>query len=242
MNRIGFLLTAALTLSLNLSAEDIRAVIEPKERTLFTSEVSSSVKAINRKMGESFKEGETLLQLDDVVYLANLMKARAAVSKAEADFEAAKKLWADKVISHSDYRKAEAELATAQAELALALKSFNGCFIKAPYNGKVVNVFVKLFEHVEINQNLIEILDDSILIAKLLVPERYLADISVGDELDLRIIETGATVKAKVVRMGAVLDPVSSLFKVEAKIDNQDNKIRAGMEGIFTLTNKDASK
>lgn len=241
MIRLGLIL-APLICSVQLLAVDVRAVIEPTERTMFTSEINSTVKAINRKMGESFEQGETLLQLDDVVYLAGLMKARAAVSKGEADFEAAKKLWSDRVISHSDYRTAEAELATARAELALALKAFNACFIKAPYSGKVVNVFVKLYEHVEQNQQLMEILDDGVLIAKLLIPEAFLSNLKIDDMIDLKIMETGQTVQAKVVRIGAVLDPVSSLFKVEAEIDNANNELRAGMEGIFTFNNREEVK
>lgn len=226
---------AALMTSAACYAETIRAVIEPKERTLMTSEINSTVKAINRKMGESFVEGDVLVALNDVVYLASLMKARATVSKAEADFEAAKQLWADRVISHSDYREAEANDATARAELALALKAYNACFIKAPYDGKVVNVFVKLYEIVEPTQQIIEILNDSILIAKLLVPESYLAEVQIGDEIKLKIMETGDNVTAKIVRIGAVLDPISSLFKVEAEIDNSDNRLRAGMEGMLMI-------
>lgn len=233
---------ALLIFSFSLDAIDIRAVIESKERTLITSEVNSTVKVINRRMGESFLEGDALILLNDVVFLAGLMKARAEVSKAEADFEAAKQLWADKVISHSDYRTAEAAVATAQADLALALKAFNACFIKAPYKGKVVSLFVKLYEHVEPTQQLIEILDDSVLIAKLLIPEIYLDQIKIGDSLKLKIMETGSIVDAKIVRVGAVLDPISSLFKVEAEIDNSNDELRAGMEGLLSLGQQGEAK
>lgn len=241
MKHLRFII-ALLICSFSLEAIDIRAVIESKERTLITSEVNSTVKLINRKMGESFVEGEALILLNDVIFLAGLMKARAEVSKAEADFEGAKKLWADKVISHSDFRTAEAAVATAQADLALALKAFNACFIKAPYKGKVVSLFVKLYEHVEPNQQLIEILDDSVLIAKLLIPEVYLKDLKIGDNLQLKIMETGDVVEAKLVRIGAVLDPISSLFKVEAEIDNTNDQLRAGMEGMLMLPDKDVTR
>lgn len=216
-------------------AEEVRAVLEPKEQTLITSEVNSTVKAINRRMGQNFKQDEELLLLDDVVFKANLLKAQAQLTKAKTDFESARRLFNDKTISHSDYREAEAALAVAQADLALAEKAYNACFIKAPYTGKVIDVYVKQYERVQPGQNLIAILDDSTLIARVLIPDKYSDTIKIGDAVSVRVQETGTVEEAKIVRIGAIIDPVSSLMKVEAEIPNDSGKLRPGMEGMLII-------
>lgn len=223
-------------------AEDVRAVLEPVEQTLITSEVNSKVNEINRKMGETFEKGDVLIKLDDVVFLANLTKAKAQLDKAETDYASAQQLYKDRVISHSDYKETEAAVAVAQADLALAKKAYDGCFIQAPYPGSVIDVYVKLYERVEQGQNLIAILDDSSLIARVLIPETYLGKIKVGDTVQVRIMETGTVENAKIIRMGAILDPVSSLLKVEAEISNENRILRPGMEGKLLLQKNGAKR
>lgn len=215
-----------------LHAEQFRAVLEPHRQTNLASEVETTVSKIEKRMGESFDKGEILLTLDDTVFSANFDKAKALFKKAEADFEAKRRLFQDKVASRSEFREAEANLSVAQANLVFAKKSYDACFIDGPYSGKVVHVYIKEFERVQPGQNLIEILDDSILIAKLLLPEKYLFTTNVGDELKLTIQETGTQHNATIVRVGAIIDPVSSLFRVDAEIDNFDGQLRAGMEGM----------
>lgn len=236
------LLVLSLFVSLPLFGDRVRAVLEPKEQTLITSEVNSTVNSIDRRMGESFEEGVELILLNDVVFLANLMKAEAQLSKAQTDFESAEQLYKDRVISHSEFREAEAAVAVAKADLALATKAHNACFIKAPYNGKVIDVYVKQYERVQPGQNLIAILDDSTLIARLLVPEAFVGRIKIGDVVQVRVEETKSLVDAKIIRMGAVIDPVSSLMKVEAEIDNSTGELRPGMEGTLVLRNSELKR
>jgi len=233
------LMMLLMTVFFPLRAQEFRAVLEPREQTLFTSEVQSTVDAIERKMGESFQEGDRLITLDTTVYLANYTKAKALLAKAQTDFEVISQLYQDKVASHSELRDAEAAKAIAEADLAMAKKAYESCHIDAPYTGKVVTVFVKEYERVQVGQTLIEILDDGVLIAKLLIPERFLNEIAIGDDLQLTIQETGTSHTAKVLRIGAVLDPVSSLLKVDAEIDNRSGNLRTGMEGSFRLGTED---
>lgn len=214
-------------------SDQFRAVLEPQNQALLSSEVASTVTSIEKRMGETFQKGNLLMQLDDTIFKANVTRNQAAAEKAKADAYSLQQLYKDKAVSLSEVRQAEAELARAQAELVIAQKALEGCTITAPYDGKVIQLYVKEYERVEPGQRLVEILDDRILIAKLILPESLLPQLNIGDSIRMRIDETGEMVEAKVVRIGAVLDPVSSLFKVDAEIVNADGKLRAGMEGRF---------
>jgi len=235
LKRIVSILFLFTSLISSLSAAQYRAVLEPISRTMLSAEVESTVTAINKRMGESFEKDDVLITLKDTIFVANYTKAKALAVKAKADYEAKEQLYRDKVVTHFEFREAQASLAMAEADLILAREGYEAAFIKAPYNGKVVDIYVREFERVQAGVNVIEILDDNILIAKLLLPEELIQQIQVGTEIELVIEETGSKHQAKIVRVGAVIDPVSSLFKVEAEIDNLSHQLRAGMEGMFVI-------
>lgn len=218
-----------------LTAAQYRAVLEPVRQTVLSAEIESVVMKIHKRMGEEFKVGEDLVTLKSSVFEANVQKGEALVAKAKSDLEAKEALFRDRTATLSELREAEAAFAIAKAELILAKDGLEACFIRAPYDGKVVQIFVKAYERVQDGQEMIEILDDSSLIAKLLLPQGLFGSTSVGNQIELVIKENGKAYNATIVRKGAVIDPVSSLFKVDAEIENSDRSLHTGMEALFII-------
>ena len=81
----------------------------------------------------------------------------------------------------------------------------------------------------------IDLVDDSTLIGKLLIPSSLMNQIRIGDELTITMIEIGEKIKATVKRMGAVIDPASSTLNIEVEIDNKEQKLKAGMSGTASF-------
>lgn len=211
--------------------EPIRFIIDPIYRTELTSQVNTPVQKIYKRMGDSFKEGEILIHMDDDIFQGNLLKAQAALSRAETELAAKQQLYHDNVGSKFELVEAEANLATAKAELILAKKNLESSTLLAPYDGKVVNLYIEEHELPSSGKELIELVDDNILIAKLLVPSSRYTEIEPGKTIHLNIAETGQKIDAKITRIGAVIDPSSSTIRVEAEIDNRDGKLKSGMTG-----------
>lgn len=212
-----------------------RVVLDPQYHTRLYPEVQSKVIQINKKMGESFQKGETLIVQDHTILEALVAKAEAAVMKGRAEFETKRELYQEKILSYLEFKEAQANLETAHADLEIARKNLESSEIKAPYSGEVVEVFIKEYEVPARNKAMIEIVNDEILIAKLLVPSYLVAAISEGLPFEIRLEETQETVVAKVIRISPVIDPASSTFKIEAEVENRDGKWRAGMTGITHL-------
>jgi len=212
-------------------------ILAPRHKTMLSSEVASVIKMVSKKMGEPFKEGEVLIQLDDAVFRGQHSKAQAEVQRAETDLNAKQQLFNDGAASLAELKEAEAQVASAHAELILAEKNLNSCTLKAPYAGKVVNLNFEEHELVQPGEELIEIVDDAILVAKFLLPSVFLNRINIDDTIDIFIKEANLTVPATIKRISAVIDPSSSTIKVDAEVDNTTQKLKSGMTGTLTMTN-----
>lgn len=211
--------------------DSFQVTIDPRHRTDLSAEVVSPVESINKKMGESFKKGDVLIQLNDVLFASNLKKAESALDKARVELDAKKRLFNDNVASYFELKEGESNLATAQADLTLAKRNLSGTKIIAPYDGKVISVNIEEHEIPQLGKSMIEIVDDQILIARFLVPSSFLPKLKVGMSFEILIMETGQKVPLKISRIGSVIDPSSGTVKIEADIDNSKDSLRTGMTG-----------
>ena len=104
-----------------------------------------------------------------------------------------------------------------------------------------VSVFAEEYELPPPNKQLIEIIDDRTLIAKLLVKVENLQDLKIGKEITITLSSIGSDITAVITRIGAMVDSSSSTIKVEAEVDNSDGKLKAGMIGTASLSQKNVS-
>jgi RND family efflux transporter MFP subunit len=211
-------------------------ILEPYRRTLLFAEVNSPVIKITKRMGDSFKEGEVLINLEDVVFKSNYEKAKALLAKHQAAVLAKKQLYEDKIASLFELREAEADVATSKADVSLAKKNLRSSVIRAPFDGKVVELAVEEHELPRPGKELIELVDDHILLARFLVPSSELGKISIDQPVYITLNTNNENIVAKIARIGAVIDPSSSLIKVESEIDNRDGRLKSGMTGTAYFT------
>lgn len=213
-----------------------RVILEPQYKVLISSQIDSPVKHITKRMGDSFNEGDLLIQLNDEVFETELKRAKANLLRAQAELEAKNILFQDNVASTFEIREAEAYAAIAEAELAKAQQKYNATKILAPFNGKVVDLNIEEYELAQRGKHIIQLVEDQTLRAHLLVPSTYLSKISNGQAISITVKETGQPITARISRIGAVIDPASSTIKIEAIVDNRNNALKSGMSGTATLT------
>lgn len=219
----------------SLQAVQFRAVLEAQHHTPVHAEVVSTVVEIAREMGETFEEGEVLMRLDDRVYAANSEKAAAILARAQASLDAQERLYDDGVASLVELREAQANFGMAKADWVIAQKDLDACNIEAPYEGQVQDVHVEWFQRVEPGMPLVDLLDDSVLVAKLLIPAQYIDQLQVGGKLDLTVPGKNKQFIATVTHIAPAIDPSSSLVQVHAELDNSEHQLRAGMVGTVRL-------
>lgn len=220
----------------SLERADIRAQLMPRRYTTLSAEIPARLARIAVKEGESFRAGQTLVQLDCSLHLSARDRARAALTGAEKNWDAQKRLDALNATGKLEVETAEAEVGKLRAELAQINTTLSKCAISAPYSGRLADQKARENQYVQAGQPILDILDDSALELEFIVPSKWLKWLRPGHKFDIAIDETGKKYPAQIQRLGARIDPVSQSLKASAVIDGRHPDLLAGMSGRLLLT------
>ena len=150
-----FFASVALCLAaLSASAAEYPAVLAWKQRVVLSTPVSGVVTSVPAVAGERVKEGQVLVQLDKRPFESALRKAEAQAHKYRLNREEAKRelqrtreLYERTVISVHDlqvgeiaFASADADYASARAELEAAQLHLGYATVQAPFAGLVLEV------------------------------------------------------------------------------------------------------
>jgi membrane fusion protein (multidrug efflux system) len=216
--------------------QSIRAQLSPRRFTSLSAELGARVNRIAVREGESFKQGQTLIELDCSLQQAQLQKAQATLVGAEKTLSANQRLAALRSVGEIEIESAQAEVEKARADVALMKTTLSKCAIYAPFSGRVAEQKIREQQFVQPGQIIVDLIDDTALELEFIVPSKWLTWLRNGSALKVSIDETGKAYPAKVLRVGARVDPVSQSIKVVAVIDGRYPDLMAGMSGNILLS------
>jgi RND family efflux transporter MFP subunit len=210
--------------------EVIRGLIKPTTSAVISSETSAQIEELAYKSGDAFKKGDVLVRFNCGLFAAQQASIRAVLEGKKKSLENLKRLLALNASSDVDVELAEIEVSKAQADLKVATIMVSRCTIKAPYDGRVINSQVNRYESVTEGQELLEILNDKQLEIEVIVPSSWLVWMQKGLTFEIHIDDIQARFEAKVVQIGATVDPVSQTISIKGVFTEQAN-VLAGMSG-----------
>jgi multidrug efflux system membrane fusion protein len=125
--------------------------LEAVDRVQIRSRVAGAIEAVHFREGARVAKGDLLISIDPAPYAAEVARAQAQVSGAQArlalannDLERGRKLWDSRTLSRKDLdqrvnaaREAEANLQAAEAALQSAKLNLDYTKIRAPVAGRV---------------------------------------------------------------------------------------------------------
>jgi RND family efflux transporter MFP subunit len=209
----------------------IPAQLAASRHTTLSAELPAKIDTIAVKEGERFKAGQVLVAFDCSIQKAQMDEARAVLSAADKAKAAHKRLLELNSTGSLEVEKAISDAAVAQAKANSARAVVSKCEITAPFSGRVAERKAQAHQYVQSGQALLEILDDSSLEAEFIVPSHWAPKLKTGMGVDILVDETAKAYPARIVRLGAKVDPVSHSVKVIASITGDFPELMAGMTG-----------
>lgn len=217
--------------STGIESDNVRGLVKPVQKATISGEIDGKIKKIPFKASTRFKKGDVLVAFDCSFYQADYAAVEAAYKSKQYVYENNKQLLALNAISDIEVLVSEAELKVAKAERIMQGIRVRQCNIKAPYNGRVIDIVVNEHENLSAGREILSILDDRDLEIELIVPSNWLNWLSIGEPFSFNIDETGKTHQAKVFKIGAVVDPVSQTIKLTGKFEGPLDGVLSGMSG-----------
>ena len=221
----------------------VKAVLFPKREATVVSQIEGTVKKYFFRVGERFKSGVCIMQMDDTPYRIELDRVTARKEEIDVQLKLAKetylsqkKLFEQDFQSKLELQRREAEyqalsarstIANADCEEARLRVSY--CRKDAPFDGRIEQMLCREHETVRAGQPLFRIIDDRELLAVMNIPLSELKP--VGAELKFSFDGSGKVIRGKVYEISPQADHRSGTIEIKALIRNMDGKLTSGMTG-----------
>jgi RND family efflux transporter MFP subunit len=211
----------------------LTGTLEPRSQVQVVAEVQARLQRVLREEGSRVGRGEVLAVLDDTDYRLSNDRARAALAVAEANraHAQAEKERADSLlktggITDRDHlaaqvqqQVAEASLAQARAEVAIAGQALARTQVRAPFAGRVAKRFPDPGAMLAPGVPLFTLVDDSVFEFRASVASKDWAKVKAGAAAELAIDALGgARVEGRIARVEPLVDERSRSFRVVVEV------------------------
>jgi membrane fusion protein, multidrug efflux system len=201
------------------------------------AETEGVVQEVNFTEGQGVSQGDLLLRLDETKFSTALAEAQAGFKLSQATFERAKELYTQKLISSQEYDQASAAFNANQATVERRKRELKDTRIFAPFSGIVGARSVSPGQVIARNTLLTVLVDLNPVKVEVSVPERYLGQVRIGQELELTVAAYPArNFKGKVYFVSPDVDPSTRTALVKAKVENPEQLLKPGMFANLDLT------
>lgn len=210
-----------------------RGVVRPVDQAAISTDLQVPVAAIGFKEGTRFKTGDALVEFDCRRHRAELAAADAQRREAELALENNLVLNDHCAIGKHEVEISRARVDKAKGEADSLRARVESCRILAPFDGRVAELAIHVFETPASGKPIIRIIDDRQLEIELIVPSNWLSWLRKDMAFDFVVDELKRPLAARVTAIGAAVDPISQTVKIFGRfadgIDVTD--VLAGMSG-----------
>ena len=211
------------------------APLEARGESQVVAKTSGVALSVLVEEGQQVRAGQVLTRLDASRAVLQAAQTSAQVRKLQANYERSRQLASQKLISANDIDQLRYDLENARAANRLANLEVSYANVVAPISGVIAERSIKPGNFVQINTPIFRIVDTSKLEATLNVPEREIATLKAGMEVDLQVDALpGREFEGIIDRIAPVVDAGSGTFRVITAFDS-GGLLQPGMFGRIRI-------
>lgn len=230
---VGF--PGAMVHSEDVGDVSIRGVLRAETASTLASEIVAPIVELPFKNGQSFAAGDVLIAFDCARHKAELRAAKAEAKGLSVTVEQDRFLLKRGAAGANDLEISKAKLEKAEAAVEAISVTLDNCVIRAPFDGRVAERLVDLYETPQANKPLLKIVKDGALELDLIVPSHWMVWLQPGQTFTFTIDETQSRHAAEILHLGAIVDPISRTTTVSARLKEAGSAVRPGMSGFADL-------
>ena len=229
--------------------------LDPVWQADVAAKVDGRIERVLVAEGQAVAAGEDLVVLEQKDMSAAYLTAEGAyvdaqtnLEKTALDLERYERLLADGAVSQESvdnlrfaHANAAAKLDVAKGALDAAQSRLGGTTVSTPRAGIIQKRYYQEGYYAKVGTALFNIADISTLLAKIDVPEGYVASVAPGGAVDFTIPSMAGddkTARGTITRVAPVADSASRTFEAEVSIDNRDGRLKGGVYADAVITTK----
>lgn len=197
------------------SQEEVVGTVRARLRATLEAKVSGRIAELPVRLGQSVRLGQLVARLDAAEIQARAEQARAAVLRAERDWNRVKALFDQQTSTRAELDDAEARLSIARGALDEAGAMLTYVEVKAPFNGVITRKLADVGDLATPGKALVELEDPSALQLEAEVPEALAPRIQGGAGLSIRVDGHEGELAGAVSEIAPTADPRTRTVQVK---------------------------
>ncbi|WP_372873087.1 efflux RND transporter periplasmic adaptor subunit [Shewanella sp.] len=200
------------------------------ESVTITAKVTETVTRVNFNDGDVVRQGQLLVQLQDIEQRARVQVAKVKVSDNQREFDRIRSLVTSQTVAELERDRLQTQIDTSRAELEQAESSLSDRAISAPFAGRLGLRQVSPGALVTPGTAITTLDDISIIKLDFAVPERFLPQLNPGKTLEAEAVAyAGEVFQGKVISIDSRINPLTRAVTIRAEIPNKDGRLLPGM-------------
>jgi RND family efflux transporter MFP subunit len=219
--------------------------VEAGRKLIMSFRVPGRLIELPVKEGETIKKNQLIARLDPKDFQIALDKAQSENDKAEADYRRYQKLYEKNAVPRADLDLYRSNRDVAQSRLKEAKTNLSYTFLRAPFTGMIGNRYVENFMDVQVQQNIVNLNDNTTIEIKINVPENLILPLkSYADKLEIRTYaefenQEGKKYNLERKEISSRADPQTQTFEVTLQMKQPtDITLLPGMSASVMMTIK----
>ena len=231
---LALVTTTAVTRKPFIHMVDFRGTVQSRNNVLISAESPAAVQDVRVVEGQQVKKGQILVVQDGEILRQNIKELESSLDLANTMYERQKKLWDQNIGTEVQYLEAKNRKESLELKLSTTKSQLRKTQIKAPFDGIVDKIDVRVGEMAQPGFPIIRLVSMSRMYIKADVSESFVGKFSVGQEVDVYFPSTDVKLESTVRSIGQVINPNNRTFEIEVRIPN-DLKVKPNMITVITL-------
>jgi RND family efflux transporter MFP subunit len=220
----------------NIVFEPIAATVTAKQASIISSRILARIDDILVRAGDSVKEGQLLIKLEQSELQLQVLQAKEQVNvilarhqEAQKNFERSKDIHRQKLISdvaldksQADFTALLAELNTTKQALKQAQTTLSYTELRAPMDGRVVDRFAEPGNTAQPGNKLLSVYNPLSLRVEGQVRETLAFKLTLGQTIEVQLPTVNKILQAKIEEIVPAANTGSRSFLVKASIEYQE--------------------
>jgi membrane fusion protein, multidrug efflux system len=202
---------------------EVTGSVLSKKNVNISGEVSGSIRELPAIEGMRVSKGQVLARIDAEIIQRNIEEVEKQLELARTIFEKQERLWNQQIGTEIQFLEAKNRKETLEKNLASLRTQESRSVIRAPFNGTIETVNVRMGELVQPGTPLFQFVGESELYIEADISERFVGIVNRGDSVEISFPSLNQTFRTKVSAVGGVINPTNRTFKVEVFLPGLPN-------------------
>jgi membrane fusion protein (multidrug efflux system) len=204
--------------------------ITPTRGVVISSELAGVIREIHFDSGQAVKADDLLVQFDAEVDIAEAEALAAESQLAVTTRDRLQRIVSSNLGSRSDLDEAQAQVDSTRARVAAKQATIRKKTVRAPFAGELGIRRINPGQYLAAGDPIIELVDLDPIYAEFTLPERYLSDLSVQQEVLVTVAAwPGREFPGKISAISPNIEKASRSVQIRAIFENPEKLLHPGM-------------